>query len=75
MRFRTGTLAIKLDDQWRRDMPRRDVLAVTLLAWPLLTAYDYAGGHRHRRTVRSRPRIVEDQADFHPAEALEAPRR
>jgi hypothetical protein len=70
----SGTLALKLDEQWRRDMPRRDVLAVRLLAWPLLRAYGYVGGHRHRRTVRSRPRIVEDQADFHPAEALEARR-
>jgi hypothetical protein len=44
MRFQTGTLAIKLDDQWRRDMPRRDLLAVTLLAWPLLRTYGYTGG-------------------------------
>jgi hypothetical protein len=43
MRFRAGTVPIKLDDQWRRDMPRRDVLTVTLLAWPLLRMYGYTG--------------------------------
>jgi hypothetical protein len=43
MRFRTDTVPIKLDDQWRRDMPRRDRLIVTFLAWPLLRAYGYTG--------------------------------
>jgi hypothetical protein len=49
MRFQTGNLPIKLDDQWRRDMPRRDLLAVTLLAWPLLRTYGYTGGRRQQR--------------------------
>jgi hypothetical protein len=48
MRFRTGTVPIKLDDDWRRDMPRRDYLTVTLLAWPLLRAYGYTGAQRKR---------------------------
>ena len=43
VRFRTGKLPIKLDDQWRREMSRRDRLAVTLLAWPLLRLYGYTG--------------------------------
>lgn len=46
MRFQDGPLAIKLDDQWRRDMPRRDRIAVTVLAWPLLKAYGYMGSDR-----------------------------
>jgi hypothetical protein len=41
LRFRTGTVPIELDDQWRSDMPAHDVRAVTLLAWPLLKAYGY----------------------------------
>jgi hypothetical protein len=43
-RFRTGTVAIRLDDEWRREMPPRDVRRVTLLAWPLLKAYRYTDG-------------------------------
>jgi hypothetical protein len=50
MRFRTGTVPIKLDDQWRRDMPRRDRRLVTLLAWPLLRAYGYTAEPRREST-------------------------
>jgi hypothetical protein len=46
MRFRTGNVPVKLDDQWRRDMPRRDRRVVTILAWPLLRAYGYTGRER-----------------------------
>jgi Sulfotransferase family len=46
MRFRTGNVPVKLDDQWRRDMPRRDRRVVTFLAWPLLRAYGYTGRER-----------------------------
>jgi hypothetical protein len=41
MRLDTGALAIKLDDQWRRDMQQRDRRVVTTLTWPLLYAYGY----------------------------------
>jgi Sulfotransferase family len=41
LRFRTGTVPIELDDEWRREMPQRDARAVTFLAWPLLKAYGY----------------------------------
>lgn len=43
MRLDTGPLAIKLDDQWRRDMQQRDRRVVTTLTWPLLYAYGYTG--------------------------------
>jgi hypothetical protein len=55
MRFRTGPVPIAVDEQWRQDMPRRDVRAVTLLAWPLLRAYGYTGGSK--QGAASRPRV------------------
>jgi Sulfotransferase family len=48
MRFRTGQIPIALDEQWRQDMPRRDRIAVNVLAWPLLAAYGYTGPRRSR---------------------------
>jgi hypothetical protein len=45
MRLDTGPVSIKLDDQWRRDMPQRDRRVVTTLTWPLLYAYGYARRH------------------------------
>lgn len=45
VRFSSGPVRIKLDDQWRRDMQRRDLVAVTMLAWPFLKAYGYLGNH------------------------------
>jgi hypothetical protein len=48
LRFRAGSVPIELDDQWRRDMSRRDVLTVTLLAWPLLRMYGYTGARNGR---------------------------
>lgn len=41
MRFDHGQVAVKLDDEWRRAMPRRDRLLVTALTWPLLWRYGY----------------------------------
>ncbi len=40
-RFRTGPQALRADEQWRRDLARRDRLAVTLLAGPALARYGY----------------------------------
>ena len=41
MRFKTGPLDIKLDDEWRLAMPRRDRLSVAAATWPLLSRYGY----------------------------------
>jgi hypothetical protein len=41
MRFRSGQLKIKLDDEWRVAMCRRDRLVVEAITWPLLTRYGY----------------------------------
>jgi hypothetical protein len=45
MRLDTRGVAIKLDDQWRRDMRERDRRVVTTLTWPLLYAYGYTRRH------------------------------
>lgn len=52
-RFRTGTVSIRLDDEWRREMSPRDVRAVTLLAWPLLKAYRYRDRGERRPSAPS----------------------
>jgi Sulfotransferase family len=41
MRFDAGTLRVKLDDEWRAAMPRRDRFAVAAVTWPLLARYGY----------------------------------
>jgi hypothetical protein len=50
-RFRTGSVRIALDDEWRRRMPPRRQLAVRILTWPLLIRYGYRwdGGPLRRR--------------------------
>jgi hypothetical protein len=41
MRLDSHAVAIRLDDQWRRDMRQRDRRVVTTITWPLLYAYGY----------------------------------
>lgn len=41
MRFSVGTIDVRLDDEWRARLPRRDRLTVTAVAAPLLAAYGY----------------------------------
>jgi UDP-N-acetylglucosamine transferase subunit ALG13 len=43
MRLTTGEIVIRRDDEWRRQMGRRERLAVTLLTAPLLARYGYLG--------------------------------
>jgi hypothetical protein len=40
-RLRTGPVAVRLDDRWRREMTARDRGLVTALTWPLLVRYGY----------------------------------
>src|SRR5205814_8280446 len=42
MRFITGELPLRIDDEWRDSLPRRQRSAVTLLTKPLLRRYGYA---------------------------------
>lgn len=44
MRFRTGPTLLRLDDAWRRELPRRDRRLVDLIAGPLLRSYGYPTG-------------------------------
>jgi hypothetical protein len=41
LRFRTGRVDLRLDDEWRARLPARRRRGVTALAWPLLLAYGY----------------------------------
>jgi Sulfotransferase family len=40
-RFRTGSVPLRLDDEWRRQMPRGQRVTVSVLAAPLLHRYGY----------------------------------
>jgi len=43
MRFTTGEVPIRSDEQWRTRMPRAQQRAVTALTWPLMAGYGYLG--------------------------------
>ena len=43
MRFETGTLHLRRDDAWRRQLADRDRRVVTALTAPLLARYGYLG--------------------------------
>lgn len=43
VRMQSGPLRLRLDDAWRAAMPARDRRLVTLLTFPLLARYGYAG--------------------------------
>ncbi len=45
-RFRTGTVPIRVDDAWRRELPTSSRLLVTAMTAPLLAAYGYGLGAR-----------------------------
>jgi hypothetical protein len=46
LRFRNGWLDLRLDDEWTRDMARRDQRVVTGLTLPALAAFGYLGAGR-----------------------------
>jgi len=43
VRMRSGPLKLRVDDAWRAAMPAADRRLVTLLTFPLLARYGYAG--------------------------------
>jgi Sulfotransferase family len=51
MRFSVGSVGLRLDDEWTRNMPRRDRFWVTTLTRPMLRRYGY--GRRGRGARRS----------------------
>lgn len=48
MRFQSGRLAIREDDEWRSALPRRSQILVTSLTLPLLAHFGYAPFERSR---------------------------
>jgi hypothetical protein len=48
VKFRTGPIRLRLDDEWQSKMDRRHRAMVTALTWPMIAAYGYLG--RGRRT-------------------------
>ena len=43
IRLRSGRIALRVDDEWRTAMRKRDRAVVLLLTWPLELAYGYVG--------------------------------
>jgi hypothetical protein len=41
IRFRSGTIKLVLDDEWKSSMRNSDKMITTWLAWPLLKRYEY----------------------------------
>jgi hypothetical protein len=41
MRFTSGRIRIRMDDEWRRALPRAERAKVTAIALPLLAPYGY----------------------------------
>jgi len=46
MRFKTGTLPLRVDEAWREHLAPRDRRVVTSIAWPLLRRYGYLDAGR-----------------------------
>ena len=46
VRFHKGPLELRVDDEWKTSMPRRDRMIVTVMTWPLLVAYRRLGPAR-----------------------------
>lgn len=40
-RFKVGEITVRVDDEWRRRLPRASQVLVRLLTWPLLLRYGY----------------------------------
>jgi len=43
MRFHTGDVRLRVDDEWRRALPAQQRRMVTMLTWPFLKRYRYVG--------------------------------
>ena len=49
MRFKKGSIELRLDVEWRRSMPGGQRLLVSALTWPLLLRYGYLAARARRR--------------------------
>jgi hypothetical protein len=72
VRFHKGPLELRVDDEWKTSMPRRDRTIVTLMTWPLLLAYRLS---RPARTPVA-PAVKDESQRYaaRPAGARHAPR-
>jgi hypothetical protein len=52
-RFRTGTITLRLDDEWRHEIGTRDKLTATGLTFPLLKRYGYPIASSPGRRIQS----------------------
>jgi hypothetical protein len=51
VKFRTGPVQLRLDDEWQTMMDQRHRLLVTGLSWPMIAAYGYLGRGRRTRAA------------------------
>jgi hypothetical protein len=51
VKFRTGPVQMRLDDEWQSMMDQRHRILVTGLTWPMIAAYGYLGGGRRARAA------------------------
>jgi hypothetical protein len=49
MRFRSGRVPLRVDEEWRGQLRRRHRLLTSVSTWPLLLAYGYLRGDGHGR--------------------------
>ena len=49
MRFRSGRVPLRVDEEWRGELRRRHRLLTSVSTWPLLLAYGYLRGGGHGR--------------------------
>ena len=57
MRLMTGRLPLRVDNEWRTQMPRRDRFLVGLVTWPVLMRYGYLA-----RSAKARQATVKQLA-------------
>lgn len=55
-RFTTGSVTLRVDDEWRSRLPRRDQLLVQLATGPLMMRYGYGTSRLRRRLARAEHR-------------------
>lgn len=55
MRFSVGPVALRPDDEWRRQMPRATRTLAGAMAWPLQLRYGYVSAHRTGRPSSTIP--------------------
>jgi len=58
MRLLSGTLNLRVDDAWKRELDPRSRRVVTALTWPLLARYGYL---RHAGRLRNVPAVTPSQ--------------